>query len=75
MLQLDVPFVGTSLTKVTVTGPPQLSDPVTDVMFGAGTWETHWKAAALGQVMEGGVVSLTVNTCEQTPTFPHPSTP
>ena len=49
LLQLDVPFVATSLTKVTVTAPPQLSVAVTEAMFGAGTSEKHWKLSAAGR--------------------------
>ena len=43
-MQLDVPFVATSLRCVIVTAPPQLSVPVTRPMFGAGTSEKHWTA-------------------------------
>ena len=60
MLQLDVPFVATSLTKVTVGAPPQLSVAVTRLMFGAGRVEKHCAVVGPGQVIEGGVVSLTV---------------
>ena len=75
LLQLDVPFVATSLTNVTVTAPVQLSVAVTDAMLGAGTAAKHWAVSAVGQVIEGGVVSLTMKTCEQRPTLPHASTP
>ena len=73
LLQLDVPFVATSLTKVTVTAPPQLSVAVTAVVLGAGTSEKHCTVAAAGQVSTGGVVSLTVIICVQVFMFPHAS--
>jgi len=50
---------------VTVTGPPQLSEAVTKLIFGAGTNEAHCTVTVAGQVMEGGVVSLTVMVCVQ----------
>ena len=65
LLQFDVPFVAESPTKVTVTAPPQLSDAVTEPMLGAGTCEKHWTAHGAGQVIDGGVVSLTVIVCVQ----------
>ena len=64
-MQLDVPFVAESLTKVTSTAPPQLSEAVTEAMFGAGTSEKHWTVTGPGQVIDGGVVSLTVIVCVQ----------
>src|SRR6188472_2689265 len=73
LLQLAVPFVATSLTKVTVTAPPQLSVAVTAAMLGAGTAEKHWSVIAVGQVIEGGVVSMTVMVCAQVFMFPHGS--
>ena len=46
----------TSLTCVTVTVPPQLSlTPVTDAMFGEGTWLAQLTVTAAGQVNVGGV--------------------
>ena len=65
LLQLDVPFVATSLTNVTVTAPPQLSVAVTEPMLGAGTAEKHCTVAGPGQVIDGGVVSFTVIVCVQ----------
>ena len=55
----------TSLTKVTVTGPPQLSEAVTRLVSGAGTNEAHCTVTGPGQVTDGGVVSLTVMVCVQ----------
>ena len=74
LLQLDVPFVGESPMWVTVT-LLQLSRAVTDKRFGAGTAEKHWTVTAVGQLIKGGVVSLTVSICVQVPTFPQASTP
>ena len=73
LLQLDVPFEAESPTCVTVTAPPQLSDAVTEPMFGAGTSEKHWTPTAAGQVIDGGVVSLTVIVCVQVRVLPHAS--
>ena len=44
-------------------------------MFGAGTGEKHCTVTGPGQVIDGGVVSLTVNVWMQVPTLPHASTP
>ena len=46
--------VGTSLTKVSVTLPPQLSIAVTPARSGAGTWLAHDTSAAIGQITIGG---------------------
>ena len=51
----------TSPTCVTVTAPPQLSEVVTLLGFGAGTEDTVTFA---GHVMLGAVVSLTVMVCD-----------
>ena len=48
---------------------------VTAAMLGAGTSKKHCRLNAPGHVSAGGVVSLTVNTCEQVLEFPHASTP
>jgi len=61
LLQLDVPLEAESLTKVTVTGPPQLSVAVTRPMFGAGGAVKHWTVAPAGQVSAGAVVSFDLN--------------
>ena len=46
----------TSLTKVTVTGPVQLSlTPVTNAMLGAGTALAQLTVTDAGQVSTGGV--------------------
>ena len=44
-------------------------------MFGAGTCEKHWTVTGPGQVIDGGVVSLTVIVCVQVLTLPHASAP
>src|SRR5262245_22552103 len=41
LLTLEVPLMATSLTKVTVTGPPQPSVAVTEPTSGGGTSEKH----------------------------------
>ena len=46
--------------QVTVTAPPQASLVVTLLMFGAGTWLAQLAVKFVGQVMLGGLVSLTV---------------
>ena len=58
---------------ITVTGPPQLSEAVTRLMFGASTCEKHWKLNGAGQVIDGGVVSLTVIVCVHVAWLPHES--
>ena len=75
LLQLDVPFVATSLRCVIVTAPPQLSVAEMMPMFGAGSSEKHWTVLApgAGQVSTGGVVSLTVIVWVQVLMFPHKS--
>ena len=45
----------TSLMCVTVTGPPQLSDVVTNEGFGAGTWLAQLTVIGPGHVSVGGV--------------------
>ena len=45
-------------------------------LFGGGSAEKHWMpVTGPGQVIEGGVVSLTVNVWIQVLTLPHPSMP
>jgi hypothetical protein len=73
LLQLDVPFVATSLTCVTLTRPPQLSVAITEPGLAVGTCEKHWKLKGPGQVIEGGVVSLTVIVWMHVDTLPHVS--
>jgi hypothetical protein len=55
----QVPAVTTSSTKVTVT-LPQVSLAVTLAMSGAGTALAHLTVTLAGQVMLGGVGSVTV---------------
>jgi hypothetical protein len=62
LLTLDAPFVAESPMWVTVMAPPQLSMPVTRPTFGGGNDEKHWRLFGPGQVIDGGDVSLTVNT-------------
>ena len=73
LLQLDAPALATSPTWMIVTAPPQVvpSEAVTAVMFGAGTSEKHCTDTGPGQVIEGGVVSLTVIVCVQSVVRPH----
>jgi hypothetical protein len=76
LLQLDEPFEGMSPTCVTTIDESQMSDVVTELVFGAGTWEKHWTLTAPGQVIDGGVVSMIVMTCVQgSETLPEESVP
>jgi hypothetical protein len=64
----------TSLTKLTVTGPLQLSlTPVTNVVFGAGISPVQLTVIGAGQVKTGGVWSFTVIICVQFAELPQPS--
>jgi hypothetical protein len=65
--------VVTSLTKVTVGVPPQLSDFTTLVISGAGTNDAQDTVTGGGQVIEGGVWSFTVITCVQVAVLLHAS--
>jgi len=49
--------------------PAQLSLVVTLLVFGAGTWLAQLTVKLLGQVMLGGLVSLTVMVCVQEALF------
>src|SRR4029079_2858226 len=60
VLQLDTPFEAESPTWITLTAPPQLSEAVTDPMFGGGTSEKHWTETGPGHEIDGAVVSCTV---------------
>src|SRR5882724_11337963 len=57
--------------QLTVTAPPQVSLVVTLLVFGAGTWLAQLTVRLLGQVMLGGLVSLTVIVCVQEALLPH----
>src|SRR6266436_3783607 len=57
--------------QVTATAPPQLSLVVTLLVFGAGTWLAQPTVRLIGQVMLGGLVSLTVMVCVQVALLPH----
>src|SRR5436309_1080361 len=63
----------TSLTQLTVTVPAQLSLAVTRLVLGAGTSRAHGTFTGAGQVMIGGVVSLTVIAWVQVALLPHTS--
>src|SRR5438105_1924089 len=57
--------------QLTVTAPPQLSLVVTLLLFVTGTWLAQLTVRPLGQVMLGGLVSLTVMVCIQVAVLPH----
>src|SRR5438445_7247278 len=57
--------------QLTATAPPQLSLVVTLLVFGSGTWLAQLTVRPLGQVMLGGLVSLTVMLCVQVALLPH----
>jgi len=57
--------------QLTTTPPPQLSLVVTLLVFGAGTWLAQLTVRLVGQVMLGGLVSLTVMVCVQVALLPH----
>ena len=74
LLQLEVPFEAESPTWVTVTAPPQLSEAVTEPVFGGGHEREALDASpGAGHVIVGGVVSLTVMVCVQVLTLPQAS--
>ena len=56
-----------------VTVPAQLSVAVTKEVLGAGTAEAQLTVTGGGQVITGGVWSLTVIICVQVLLFPHTS--
>src|SRR6266478_179340 len=57
--------------QLTVTAPPQLSLVVTLLVSGTGTWLAQLTVRLVGQVMLGGLVSLTVMVCVQVALLPH----
>src|SRR5438874_10547535 len=57
--------------QFTVTAPPQLSLVVTLLVSGTGTWLAQLTVRLGGQVMLGGLVSLTVMVCVQAALLPH----
>jgi hypothetical protein len=57
-------FEVTSLTKVTVTVPLQLSVVVTAPVFVAGMDEAHVTVTLAGQVIVGATMSFTTMICE-----------
>src|SRR5258708_40030558 len=60
-----------SACQLTVTAPPQLSLVVTVLVSGTGTWLAQPTVRPVGQVMLGGLVSLTVIVCVQVALLPH----
>ena len=66
-------MVVTSLTKVTVVAPPQLSLAVTVSGFAGGTRFAHCTVTFGGQVIVGTVLSKTVITWAQVAEFPQAS--
>ena len=74
MVSVHPDVVITSLTKVIVIGPVQLSVAVTVVMSGGGTVPLHAITGAAGHVMVGGVLStVLVIVCTQVALLPHAS--
>ena len=57
--------------QLTVTTPPQLSLDVTLLVFGTGTWLAQLTVRLVGQVMLGGLLSLTVMVWTQVALLPH----
>ena len=57
--------------QVTVTGPPQESLVITLLVSAAGTGPAQLAVKLLGQVMLGGLVSLTVMVWIQVALLPH----
>src|SRR2546427_4954792 len=57
--------------QLTSTAPPQLSLVVTLLVSGTGTWLAQFTVRPLGQVMLGGLVSLTVMGWIQVALLPH----
>jgi hypothetical protein len=68
-----VMFEITSGRLAMVTVPPQLSELVTLDVLADGTWLAQDTVIAAGQVMEGGVRSLTVIVCVQVVELLHSS--
>ena len=63
----------TSAATVTVTTPPQLSVVVTKVILAAGTDPAQDTVTLAGQVIVGGVISLTVINWAQVAELPQAS--
>src|SRR6266576_3175989 len=57
--------------QLTVTAPPQLSLVVTLLVSGMGTCPAQLTVRLIGQLMLGGLVSLTVIVCVQVALLPH----
>src|SRR5438445_10508821 len=60
-----------SSCELTTTAPPQLSLVVTLLVFGTGNWLAQLTVRPVGQVMLGGLVSLTVMLWVQVVLLPH----
>ena len=63
----------TSLTKLIVTVPLQLSVAVTCAVLTAGMFDAQVTVVAAGHVSPGTTLSLTVIVCEQVAVLPHTS--
>ena len=63
----------TSLTKLKVVAPPQLSDAVRPELVRDGTADAHDTVSDAGQVRVGETLSKTIMLCEQLPELPHTS--
>ena len=72
LLQLDVPLLALSLTKLTVAAP-QLSLAVTEAVLGGGTLAKHCTVTPAGQVIDGGVLSLIRMVWAHAALLPHAS--
>jgi hypothetical protein len=66
-------FPVTSLTKLNVVAPPQLSVALTPVVVCAGTALAHVTVTAAGQVMLGAMLSNTVMICAHVAVLLHTS--
>jgi hypothetical protein len=66
-------FEVTSLTKLTVTVPLQLSVVVTAPVFVAGMDAAHVTVVLAGHVIVGAMLSFTVMICEQVAVLPQAS--
>ena len=72
LLIQELPLV-TSLTKLTVTVPVQLSAALTAAVLAAGTADAHVTVVDAGHVMVGTMLSLTVMVCVHVAVLPQES--
>src|SRR5688500_11569993 len=70
---MHVILITASPVCVTIGIPSQLSVAVGALVFGAGTSLAHSTVTSAGQVMPGGVLSVTVIVCVQELEFPQSS--